>query len=509
MSKAPAARVPRPAPPAMEPLAHPAPLPPAAAPEPSLLPVGPAAALLPPIAAAPLPPAAAAEPPLPLALLPRVRRWAGILSAYFSTQVLTQLAGIGAGLLFIRFLPVREFALYTLAFSVVTFFTFLTDLGSTGSLLHFFRLAALEGDSFGNYLAAVFSLRRKAFLAGTAGVVLFLPAAAAARGYTLAQALPATLAVVLCVWFQLNAALRVLSLRLHDRYGRSYRAELAGGLARLLLALGLVAFTLLRAWLGVLSSAIASALVSRLARARPAPGDPASRPAPGDLAPRHANGDPAPAAAPDLRPYRRRVVRYLLPNLPSALYFAVQAPLVVWLSATFGSTRSVAEVGALGRLGLVVGLFSSLTGVVFLPRLARVADDRVYLRRYLQCGGFLVLVAASLLAAAVLVPGVFLAVLGPNYRGLHRELLLIIASSGLALLDGFALGVNGARSWNRWQSAALLVLFAVQVLAIARLPLSTTANVLTFNVLTAAVGFVSQVTMNLVGFLRPRWVRWA
>jgi O-antigen/teichoic acid export membrane protein len=515
MTGMPAARAPRPAKPAMEPLAHPAappaeaeppplgaaavpPLTPAAAAEPALVPAPPAARQLPPVGTAePLPPPIAApEPPPPRAspaeaLLPRVRRWAGILSAYFSTQVLIQLAGIGAGLLFIRFLPVREFALYTLAFSIVTFFTFLTDLGSTGSLVHFFRLAAVEGDSFASYLAAVFSLRRTAFLAGAAGVVLFLPAAAAARGYSLPQALPVTLAVVLCVWFQLNAALRVLTLRLHDRYGRSYRAELAGGLTRLLLALALVVFTLLRAWLGVLSSAIASAVVGRLARPRLAP------------------GGLAPAAPPDLRPYRRRVVRYLLPNLPSALYFAVQAPLVVWLSATFGSTRSVAEVGALGRLGLVVGLFSSLTGVVFMPRLARVADDRVYLLRYLQFGGFLALVAASLLAAAALVPGAFLAVLGPNYRGLHRELLLIIASSGLALLDGFALGVNGARSWNRWQSAALVVLLAVQVLAIARLPLSTTWHVLTFNLLTAAVGFVSQVTMNVVGFVRPRWVHWA
>jgi len=50
-----------------------------------------------------------------------------ILSAYFSAQTLTQLAGISAGILLIRFLPVREFALYTLATSVITFFTFASD----------------------------------------------------------------------------------------------------------------------------------------------------------------------------------------------------------------------------------------------------------------------------------------------------------------------------------------------------------------------------------------------
>jgi O-antigen/teichoic acid export membrane protein len=420
--------------------------------------------------------------------LPRVKGWAKALSAYFSTQTLTQLAGIGAGLLFINFMPVREFALYTLAFSVITFFTFLSDLGSTSSLLHFFRQSKAEGDDFGNYFAAVLSLRRAVFLLGAASVAVVFPWIARVKGFTWAESLPATAGIALCVWFQLNSSLRVLALRLADRYGQSYRAEIAGGLTRLLIAGVLVLSGWLVAWLGVLTSAVASGLTTRLARA----------PGAGSVQ----------TAGRDLKPYRRRVVRYLLPTLPSALYFSIQGPLVVWLGATFGSTRTIAEVGALGRLSLVVGLFSSLTGVVFLPRLARIADERRYFRRYLQCFAFLALVVLTFLAAAALFPGAFLFVLGPKYRGLHRELLLLVLSSGLALLDGYALGINTARSWNRWQAAALVALFAVQAAAIALLPLSTTWNVLLFNVFTAGVGFLSQVTMNVAGFLRPRWVRW-
>jgi O-antigen/teichoic acid export membrane protein len=430
------------------------------------------------------------------ALRRRLRGWAVILSAYFSTQVLTQLAGIGAGLLFIHYLPVREFALYALAFSVVSFFTFLSDLGSTSSLIHFFRLAATQSHDFQGYFGAVLSLRRAAFLLGAAVVAVVFPAVAGAKGFAVAESLPVTAAIVLCVWFQLNSSLRVLALRLHDRYGQSYKAELAGGLARLLLAGAIVACALLHAWLGVLSSAAAAALVTWLARARA----PAGTAAPA--------GTPAPAA-PGLGAYRRKVLRYLLPTLPSALYFSIQGPLVVWLSAAFGSTRTIAEVGALGRLGLVMGLFSGLTGVVFLPRLARLHDDRLYLMRYLQFGAFMLAIAAGLLAAAALFPGVFLFVLGPTYRGLHRELLLVVLTSGLALLGSYAQGINSARSWNRWQAPALVALFAVQALAIAWLPLSSTWHLLLFNVLTSGVGFVSQTVINGIGFLRPQWVRWA
>jgi O-antigen/teichoic acid export membrane protein len=453
----------------------------------------------------PIPLPEAIEPPIaiPGALLPRIGGWVKILSAYFSTQSLTQLAGIGAGLLFINFMPVREFALYTLAFSVITFFTFLSDLGSTSSLLHFFRQAAVEGGAvgkgendfgdfgdFGGYFAAVLSLRRAAFLLGATAVAVIFPIVATAKGYTLAESLPATAAIALCVWFQINSSLRVLALRLNNRYGQSYRAEIAGGLTRLAAAAAIVVSGILRAWLGVFTSAVSAGLTTLLARDPGAPWELSAEP------------------RRDLRPYRRKVLRYLLPTLPSAFYFSIQGPLVIWLSATFGSTKTIAEVGALGRLSLVVGLFSSLTGVVFLPRLARIDDDRLYFVRYLQCFAFLALVVLTLLAAAALVPQAFLFVLGPKYHGLHRELFLLVLSSGLALLDGYAVGINTARSWNRWQAAALVVLFAVQATAIALLPMSSTWNVLLFNVCTAAVALLAQLTINLCGFFRPRWVHW-
>jgi O-antigen/teichoic acid export membrane protein len=416
----------------------------------------------------------------------RLSRWARILAAYFSTQTLTQLAGIAAGLLFVNFMPVREFALYTLAFSVISFFNFATDLGSTTSLVYFFHQSRKEGSDPGPYVRAVLSLRHIAFAVGAAGVLLAFPLWAGAKGYGLREALPATAGIVLCVWLQIAQSLRVLVLRLTDRYGPSYRAELAGGLTRLALAAALAAAALLKSWLGILSSAAGSGVAALLAR--PALG--------------------RPDAPEDLRPYRRQVLRYLLPTLPSALYFAVQGPLTVWLAATFGATRNIAEVGALGRLGLLVGIFSSLTGVVFLPRLARIADDRLYRRRCLQFGAALGGVALAMLAAAALAPGLFLLLLGKHYSGLHRELLLVVGGAGLTLLDGYAVSVNLARSWTRWQGLAVGSLIAVQAALVMVLPLSTTAGVLTFNLLGSAAALAGQVAILTAGFIRPAWVHW-
>jgi hypothetical protein len=413
-------------------------------------------------------------PPIPAAVAPpgrdrrwglgaRARAWIGIFSAYFSAQTATQATGMAAGLLLTRSMPVREFALYTLASSVISFFTFASDLGSTSSLVFFFHRAARAGGEFGDYLAAVLGLRRTAFLVGAVAVVLAFPATAASKGFARWDIALATAGILAAAWFQIAASVRVLALRLGDRYGQSYRAEMAGGALRLAAALGMIGLALLRAWIAV---------------------------------------------AADLAPHRRQVLRYLLPSLPSAVYFSLQGPLVVWLSATFGSTRNLAEVGALGRLGLLVGMFSGLTGVVFLPRMARITDDRVFRRRYLQFGALLLAIAAGMLATAFAAPGLLLFILGPHYAGLHRELLLVVAGSGLTLLSGYGVGVNLSRSWNRWESVAVVVLIAAQACFVALLPLGTTAGVLWFNLLSAAVGLALQLAISAAGFVRPQWVRW-
>lgn len=432
-----------------------------------------------------------APPPVPKSrtqrLARRGRQWTGILSAFFTAQSLSQLAGLGAGLLLVNFLAVREYALYTLALSVVSFFHFVTDLGATSSLLYFTREARRQGDDPGRYLAAVLSLRWRAFACGAALVSLSFPWIASREGYSLRESLPTAVVILLAVGFQLLAAVRVLVLRLGDRYGRSYRAEIGGGLARLGLVSAMVISSSLIAWLGVLAGALGSAVTAGLAALpkwlRP------SRNVP-------------------LAPYRRKVLHYLLPTLPSALYFSAQGPLVIWLSATFGGTRNIAEVGALGRLGMVLGLFTSLIGVVFLPRLAHVVDDRLYRTRYLQYGVLLTAVAAAFLAAAALAPRVFLLLLGPHYRGLERELLLIVASSGLTLLGSYAVSINLARSWTRWQGLAVAVLVVAQAAFVATLDLSTTAGILRFGLLTSGVGLALQLIINGLGFWRPGWVRW-
>jgi O-antigen/teichoic acid export membrane protein len=418
----------------------------------------------------------------------RLKRWTGIFAYFFTAQGLVQASGLLAGLLFVNFLPLEEFALYTLASSALVTLAFLTDLGSSSALLHFFHRSRTEGLEYAPYAAAVFSLRRRLFFVGGPLAVVALLVWGRERQFPALSLGIAALCALAASWFQISGTLSVLSLRLENRYSESYRAEIGGSLARLALAGALIALGWHFGTSALATAVVGAAITSWLS----------------------AGGRPVLAVPREaLAQARRAVVRYLGPTLPGALYFAVQGQFVVWLAAGFGGTTNLAQVGALGRLGLLMGLFSGLIQVVFLPQLVRIADERLFRWRYAQFGAFLACLALALFAAAALFPRLFLLLLGPKYSGLDHELLLVLATSGFSLLGGYAVGVNNARSWNRWQPAAVGILALCQAALVFQLPLGTTSGVLWFGLISTVVACLLQLVTAVVGFSRPKWVRWS
>lgn len=414
-------------------------------------------------------------------------RWTLLLGQFFTAQTLTQVLGLLAGLLLVRFMPVEEFALYTLAFSVISFYTFLTDLGAGNSVLYFFNESKRDPTiEFPAFVRAVLSLRAAAFVAGGLLVAMLFPRVALAQAHPTIEVILVTAGIVLCSGFQITAALSMLLLRIRGQLIPSYRAEIAGGLVRLVGSATMVATGWLVASLGVFVAALASAAVTLVARVPP---------------PRVETVGAARVAV-------RRVLRYLLPTLPSGLYFSIQGPLVIWLASYFGGVTNVAEVGALARLAMIFSVFNNLVGVLFLPRLAHVVDDRLYAARYGQYSAFLAAIGIGLIGAAAFFPAQLLWIVGPNYDGLHRELLISIATAAISLLNLFAVSVALARAWTRWNVIVLALHVTTQILLIVVLRLDTTAGVLTFGLLTATAGLVLQSINNGLGFLAPHLVRW-
>jgi O-antigen/teichoic acid export membrane protein len=174
--------------------------------------------------------------------------------------------------------------------------------------------------------------------------------------------------------------------------------------------------------------------------------------------------------------------RFFHPLIPGAIFHAFQANISIFLLSLFGLTRSVAEIGALGRLGQIVAFTSTLNALVTQPHFARLRRDELP-RRSLQ---LLFVIAASsfvIEASSMLFPEIWLWLLGPQYHNLHAELPLAV---GIALLSVAGATIYtvliGIRS-TRWQSLQIPLGIASQVFVLAVIGINSTRDAL---LLTAA-----------------------
>jgi O-antigen/teichoic acid export membrane protein len=420
----------------------------------------------------------------------KIREWSRLFSEYATAQSVIQLLGILSGLWLVNFLPVREYALYTFAMSVFTFLSVFSDLGASNALLYFRRETRIAKLAFAPYVRAALRFRHGLLLLGGCAGLAFMTIVGRERGFGAVEIAAIGAVLVGAVWIQVGASVALLQLRLEGLYRASYVAEMCGNAMRLAAVAAMWLATAPLAWLAMLSGA-AGGLVTHILAGRNVP---------------RADESPQVGAPVANRKTIEGIARYVLPAALSAAYFSIQAPLTVWLSAYFAGTQSVAEIGALGRLGLIFGLLSGFTGTVLIPRLSAVTDDAHYLRRYLQCWAVLLPFGVGMIAIAYLVPDWLLLLLGNAYRGLDNGVMLIAISSVLSTWGGYLVGINNARGWVRQLSSIVAIYALVQVFLVMKLDLSTTIGVLYFGLWSSLAGLILQVGINAAGFLKPAWV---
>ena len=202
---------------------------------------------------------------------------------------------------------------------------------------------------------------------------------------------------------------------------------------------------------------------------------------------------PSPESASQLR-------SFVVPLIPGVIYFLFQGHISTLLLALSGATSSIAEVGALGRLGQLLSLLALLNGHFIQPYFARIASMRLFAKRAIQT---LTAVVAILIVVTLSVhyfPEPWLAILGPNYKGLTRELPIAMIGMQLSVLGGIVYTIviatkNTRRQW--WQ-----IVFGMggQLIFIYSIGVQTTVDALLLNLIPAAAYFLLQCGL-LVGIL--------
>ena len=405
-----------------------------------------------------------------------------LLGTFAVGQGLTQGIGIITGFLLLRWLSVEDYAQFSLAFGFQCTLALLCDLGISTSIVNLVGARGDEPAVIGQYVTAARWLRNRLF-------ITLLPIGAVAfhwfadrHGWSLREQITLYGLTALSLFLQTTTAWYAAPLIIHKRLTASYGAGLASAAGRLG-ATGFLQFAgFLNASGTYLVNTVALMLNAALVRR-------ASR----SLLVEETVENPA---------IRREMITYLVPIIPGMIFFAFQGQLTIFLISIFGTTESVAEVGALGRLAQIFTALTALSGAVICPYFARLPTEKVPRRYALTIAGAIAAACAlTLFAHAWGDPVQWL--LGPRYRDMHSESVGMIAASSISFVAALMHGVALARKWVRWwvSIAGIVVIVCVQVAMMLLLDLSTTSSVVWFSVGTAFAMVIAQA----ITALYARW----
>lgn len=413
----------------------------------------------------------------------KTKRRLRVLIVYLTGQGMVQLLSLSVGLLLLRWLNVDNYAQFSVAFGFQTTLSLLTDLGFAGTIVALVGPRGNDPLVVGAYIRSGRRMRNVMLTCLTpVAAIVYIGIAHRHHWDALTSSL-LFVSIVASINFTGMVSYYGAPLLIRGRLVDYYRHQLAGAAFRIIVCAilhltgGLFAWTM--SWVNALGFLLVGWLNAREAR-------------------------PFATVPKNLVPgITRQMTDYVMPNLPSLIFFALQGQISLFLISFFGQTRSIAEVGALGRLGQIFLLLAGFNGVVIEPFIARLPNERVF-RSY-----FLVLSVASgicivLCLIGFLEPDVLLLLLGPKYAALRPETGWLVLSSCMNYLTGVSWTMTAARRWIYWITGwiAIGLILGTQITFLCLVKVNSTMQAILFSVATSAAYLVATLFTAVYGFNR-------
>ncbi len=402
---------------------------------------------------------------------------------FASVQMLVQLISFATGILLVRRMEQREYALFTVANTMQGTMNLLADIGISIGMISIGGRVWQDSHRFGELVRTGLKLRRRLGLLAVLIITPLLFYLLTRNGASVTY----TLILIAAVWMALSAQLSIGVLevvpRLRSEIGLIQSIDLTGAFARFAAVAGL-AFVFLNAGVGAFIGSSALLLQYLLLR-------------------RYASRAIDLSAAENVED-RHTMIGLIRQQAANAIFYCLQGQIAIFLITVFSHRVSaVAEVGALGRLAMIYSVIANLITNIFAPAFARCQERQrlgwLYLGIFGAVAGFSVLV----LAGAAFLPNELLFVLGNRYTHLHRELLLMVGGASLSMLASTLWILNASRAWTAGSWLNIPLTLTTQLLLIPFIDFSTVSGVLTFNLLAALPSVLLNLALSYRGFHQP------
>jgi O-antigen/teichoic acid export membrane protein len=401
-----------------------------------------------------------------------LQRWLPIVVKFGFVQSIVQIVGFATGILIVRQLPKREYAYYTIGNTMLSTILLLADSGISSALSSIGGRLWHDNYRFRSLINTALQLRRQLAALTLVCVVPWLVWLLLQNGAGVQKTAALAVAVLAGSGLELVTRIYAVALRLRSQIQQIQTQALVAAFVKLAIV-GLAAFLWLNALIAILSVVVGYAVQYWMLR---------------KWVSKNLDED-----APSDPKIRSEVLGVIRKQAPHTIYYCFQGQITVWLISVFGSTENVANIGALGRLALILSVLSSVTADVILPAFARIRAVHQLRVRYLQ------IVLGYLATSVVLVGFVALfstqafSVLGRQYSDLHSEGVLMALSAVLGTMGGLFWAVNASRAWIVPPLLLIPCTLAVQIGLVWILDLSTVRGVLWFSIYSSLPSLILSV----------------
>jgi hypothetical protein len=195
-------------------------------------------------------------------------------------------------------------------------------------------------------------------------------------------------------------------------------------------------------------------------------------------------------------------------TLPGTIYYVFASQLTVLLITIFGTTESVAQVGALSRIAMIVSFLMAMFHLIAVPRYARISatETKKLVRVYLLLLAAIAVASGLAVLFAWLSPHAVLFILGGKYQSLTSEVVLAVAAGALSVISSAALTMAAVRGIVASPLVAILPSIAVQALLIALLPLDAVSSMFWLSIAMSGAQLLACVAIflrRLLGAAQP------
>ncbi|MEO6221212.1 MAG: polysaccharide biosynthesis protein [Ginsengibacter sp.] len=412
----------------------------------------------------------------------RVIEWSKLISVAGFTQILVQIAGLICGILVIRLLPPHQYALYTLANTMLGTMIILADGGIATAAMSQGAKVWMEHEKLGTVIVTGLRLRKIFALISLPLSLCALFYLLLHHGATWLLSFLIIISIIPTFYMLLHAGILEISPKLRQEIIQLQKIKVVTNIGRLAI-LSLTIFTFPFAVIALLATSLPQVWANSRYK---------------KISSKYADLDQ------NIDPIvQKNILKMVRRLLPEAIYYCLSGQIAIWLISVFGSTTSVAQIGALSRLGVILSFFSILFASLIAPRFARLPNyPKTLLTRYLQILACLIILCAIIVGMVWMFSSQILWLLGSPYFGLNKELVLMTISSCLSLLYGAAFLLGTYRSWVINPVIFISVSIITTICAVLAMDVSSLQNIIILNIFVTLTQLLMLTLFNIIKIFR-------